>query len=154
MQFLRVSDMGVKVKGISQAKAALDRIIDDVQGRKAVRAIQSAMLIGGAQAAIYTPIDTSVLLKSQFRELDVKGTLITGRVGYSANYAAYVHAMTGKLKGQPRAHFGKTSDGKDFGGGSLTGNYWDPHGEPQFLSKGFSETRDQIDAAVRKELSL
>lgn len=47
--------MGAKVRGIRQAKANLDRIIKDVQGRKVVRAIQSAMLIGSAQAALYTP---------------------------------------------------------------------------------------------------
>lgn len=146
--------MGVKVKGIQQAKANLNRIIDDIQGRKVVRGIQSALLIVGAQAAIYTPVDTSTLLNSQFREIMLNGTRITGRVGYSANYAAYVHAMPGKLKGQPRAHFGKTREGQEFGGGTGTGNYWDPHGEPQFLTKAANETRDQIDAAMRKELSL
>lgn len=146
--------MAVKVRGIQQAKDNLNRIIDDIQGRRVVRGIQSALLIGGAQAAIYTPVDTSTLLNSQFREVMVNGTRITGRVGYSANYAAFVHAMSGKLKGQPRAHFGKTSEGKEFGGGTGTGNYWDPHGEPQFLTKGVNEARDQIDAVMRKELSL
>ena len=146
--------MGIKVRGIQQAKNNLNQIIDDIQGRRVVRGIQSALLISGAQAAIYTPVDTSTLLNSQFREVMVNGTRITGRVGYSANYAAYVHAMSGKLKGQPRAHFGKTSEGKEFGGGTGTGNYWDPHGEPQFLTKGVNEARDQIDAVMRKELSL
>ena len=154
--------MGVEVRGIQQAQESLRRIIDDIQGRKVVRAIQSALVIVGAQAAIYTPVDTSTLLNSQFREIMVNGTRVTGRVGYSANYAAYVHAMPGKLKGQPRAHFGKTSNRsefgpqkpKEFGGGTGTGNYWDPHGEPQFLTKAGKETRDQIDAVMRKELSL
>ncbi|ORJ47848.1 hypothetical protein B2M27_23785 [Kluyvera intermedia] len=154
--------MGVEVRGIQQAQESLRRIIDDIQGRKVVRAIQSALVIVGAQAAIYTPVDTSTLLNSQFREIMVNGTRVTGRVGYSANYAAYVHAMPGKLKGQPRAHFGKTSNRsefgpqkpKEFGGGTGTGNYWDPHGEPQFLTKAGNETRDQIDAVMRKELSL
>lgn len=146
--------MGVEVRGIQQAQESLRRIIDDIQGRKVVRAIQSALVIVGAQAAIYTPVDTSTLLNSQFREIMVNGTRITGRVGYSANYAAYVHAMPGKLKGQPRAHFGKTRAGQEFGGGTGTGNYWDPHGEPQFLTKAANETRDQIDAVMRKELSL
>jgi hypothetical protein len=81
--------MGAKVRGIRQAKANLDRI-KDVQGRKVVRAIQSAMLIGSA-AALYTPIDTSTLINSQFREIMANGTRVTGRVGYSANYAVYVH---------------------------------------------------------------
>jgi len=151
--------MGIKVKGIAQAKKHLNDIINDVQGRKAVRAIQSALILIGARAAYYTPIDTSTLVNSQFREIDAGGVIITGRVGYSANYAA---EASGKLKGQPRAHFGITSNRsdfgpqkpKEFGGGTSTGNYWDPHGEPQFLTKGANEERDAIDAVMRKELSL
>lgn len=146
--------MAIKVKGIQKAKDNLNRIIDDIQGRKVVRGIQSALILVGARAAYYTPVDTSGLLNSQFREVMVNGTRITGRVGYSANYAAYVHAMSGKLKGQPRAHFGKTRKGQEFGGGTGTGNYWDPHGEPQFLTKGANEERDAVDAVMRKELSL
>lgn len=146
--------MGLKVKGISNAKKNLNDLINDVKGRKAVRAIQSALILGSARAAYYTPIDTSTLINSQFREMDFSGVLITGRVGYSANYAAYVHEMSGKLKGQPRAHFGKTREGKSFGGGTGKGNYWDPHAEPQFLSKGFDEEREAIDKVMLKELSL
>lgn len=154
--------MGIKVTGISESQKRLNAIINDVKGRKVVRAIQSALLLIGARAAYYTPIDTSTLVNSQFREIDAGGVLITGRVGYSANYAAYVHEMPGKLKGQPRAHFGITSNRsefgpqkpKEFGGGSGTGNYWDPHGEPQFLTRGANEERETIDAVMRKELSL
>ncbi|MGR7140108.1 HK97 gp10 family phage protein [Klebsiella aerogenes] len=139
--------MGVKVRGVREAKANLNRIIDNIQGRKVVRAIQSALILGSSRAAYYTPIDSSTLLNSQFREINVNGTKVTGRVGYSANYAAFVHDMPGKLKGQPRA-------GSDFGGGAGKGNYWDPHGEPQFLKKGFDEERDAITAVIKKELSL
>lgn len=146
--------MGIKVKGISQAKKNLDSIISDVRGRKVVRALQSAMILIGARAAYYTPIDTSTLVNSQFREINANGVMITGRIGYTANYAAYVHEASGKLKGQPRAHFGKTRAGKEFGGGTGTGNYWDPHGEPQFLTKGANEERESVDAVIRKELSL
>ena len=35
--------MGVKVRGVREAKANLNRIIDNIQGRKVVRAIQSAL---------------------------------------------------------------------------------------------------------------
>lgn len=146
--------MGVKVRGVEQVKANIDRIIGDIKGRKVVRAIQSALILGSTRAAYYTPIDTSTLINSQFREMSVNGTRVTGRVGYTANYAAFVHSMPGKLKGQPRAHFGKTRAGSEFGGGSGKGNYWDPHGEPQFLKKGFDEERDAIDAVIKKELSL
>ncbi|VEB97273.1 Uncharacterised protein [Cedecea lapagei] len=132
--------MGVKVKGVSQAKQKLDALLGEVQGRKVGRAIKSALFIIGADAATMTPIDTSYLVNSQYQELLVNGTRVTGRVGYSANYAVYVHEASGKLKGRPRAN------------GS--GNHWDPSGEPKFLEKAFKDNADKVSAIIRKELSL
>lgn len=146
--------MGIKISGVVSGISALNNLIEDIQTRKAPRAVQAANIIIASQAAIITPVDTSTLLNSQFRELHVNGTLITGRVGYSANYALYVHNAPGKLKGQPRAHFGKTREGKEFGGGSLTGNYWDPNAEPHFLTKGAEQSKDDVDRVVKKEMSL
>lgn len=122
--------MGAKVRGIRQAKANLDRIIKDVQGRKVVRALQSAMLIGSAQASLYTPIDTSTLINSQFREITANGVRVTGRVGYTASYAVFVHDP------EVKQTFRRASAQKEF------------------LTKGFEDTRSQIDAVVKKELSL
>lgn len=45
--------MGAKVRGISQANANLRALVGDIQGKKVMRAIQSALLIGSAQA-LYT----------------------------------------------------------------------------------------------------
>lgn len=132
--------MGVKVKGVNQAKQKLDALLGEVQGRKVGRAIKSALFIIGADAATMTPIDTSYLVNSQYQELLVNGTRVTGRVGYSANYAVYVHEASGKLKGRPRAN------------GS--GNYWDPSGEPKFLEKAFKDNSEKVAAIIRKELSL
>ncbi|ALB54900.1 FIG00553480: hypothetical protein [Cronobacter universalis NCTC 9529] len=122
--------MAGKVRGIAQAKANLDALINDVQGRKVVRAVQSALLIGGAQAALYTPIDTSTLLNSQFREIDANGTKVTGRVGYSAKYAVYVHDPN-----VPQTFRRATA-------------------RKEFLTKGFEDTREQIDRVMKQELSL
>lgn len=122
--------MGAKVRGIREAKANLNRIIHDVQGRKVVRAIQSALVIGSSQAALYTPIDTSTLLNSQFRELYVNGTKVTGRVGYSANYAIYVHDPN-----VPQTFRRATA-------------------QKEFLTKGFEDMKDAIDRAIKREMSL
>lgn len=122
--------MGAKVRGIRQAKVNLGRIINDVQGRKVVRALQSAMLIGSAQASLYTPIDTSTLINSQFREITASGVRVTGRVGYSANYAVFVHDPEVKQ------------------------NFRRSTAQKEFLTKGFGDARSQIDAVVRKELRL
>lgn len=122
--------MGIKVKGISQAKKKLNALVGDIQGRKVVRAMQSALIIGGSQAALYTPIDTSTLINSQFREITVNGNRVTGRVGYSANYAAYVHDPSVPQK------FRRATARKEF------------------LTKGFEDTQRQIDAVIAKEMSL
>ncbi|MDS0952559.1 HK97 gp10 family phage protein [Enterobacter hormaechei] len=122
--------MGIKVKGISQAKKNLNALVGDIQGRKVVRAMQSALIIGGSQAALYTPIDTSTLINSQFREITVNGNRVTGRVGYSANYAAYVHDP------------------------SVPQNFRRATARKEFLTKGFEDTQRQIDAVIVKEMSL
>lgn len=122
--------MGIKVKGISQAKKNLNALVGDIQGRKVVRATQSALIIGGSQAALYTPIDTSTLINSQFREITVNGNRVTGRVGYSANYAAYVHDP------------------------SIPQNFRRATARKEFLTKGFEDTQRQIDAVIAKEMSL
>lgn len=135
--------MGVKVRGVRQAQQNLNKLIDDIQGRKAVRAIKSALLIISTDAALLTPIGkTSVLINSQYQELNVNGTRLTGRIGYSANYAVFVHEASGVLKGRPRP--------QSQGGGS----YWDPNGEPKFLEKAAEKTRDQVDSVIRKEMAL
>ncbi|HCZ8432342.1 TPA: HK97 gp10 family phage protein [Proteus mirabilis] len=122
--------MGAKVRGISQANANLRALVGDIQGKKVMRAIQSALLIGSAQAAIYTPIDTSTLINSQFREVTVNGTRVTGRVGYTANYAVYVHDPRIKQS------FRRSSARKEF------------------LSRGFEDERKEIDDAMRRELQI
>ncbi|MEL4016894.1 HK97 gp10 family phage protein [Dryocola clanedunensis] len=122
--------MGVKVKGISRAKSNLNKLINTVQGKKSARAVQAVMMIGSTQAALYTAIDTATLINSQFRELTVNGTKITGRVGYSANYAVYVHDP------------------------NIPQTFRRATAQKEFLTKGFDDTRSQRDAAVIKEMSL
>ncbi len=123
--------MGIKVKGVQDCINQLNSIIGDVQGRKAVRAIQSALLIGGTRAALYTPIGkTSNLINSQYREMLVDGSRLTGRVGYSANYAAYVHDPNHPMK------------------------FKRPTAKKEFLYEGFKDEKDAIDQVIRKEMSL
>ncbi|MGW1368581.1 HK97 gp10 family phage protein [Providencia hangzhouensis] len=122
--------------------------------RRAASAVMAGANVIGLRAALYTPIDSSTLINSQNRELKVNGYLLTGRVIYTANYAAYVHNAPGTLKGQPRAHFGKTRGGKQFGGGSLTGNYWDPNAKPKFLQLAAEEGRQEVEEAIRREMTL
>lgn len=122
--------MGVKIKGVREAQQNLNALIGDIQGRKAVRALQSALIIGSSQAALYTPIDTSTLINSQYRSLNLNGTKLTGRVGYSANYAVYVHDPN-----VPQTFRRATA-------------------QKEFLTKGFEDTRELIDRTIKKEMGI
>ncbi|QHJ82490.1 MAG: hypothetical protein [Bacteriophage sp.] len=119
-----------RITGIEESKRNLAALINDVNSRKVVRAMQSALLVGAAQASLFTPIDTATLLNSQFREIMINGSRLTGRVGYSANYAAYVHDPSNPQK------FRRATARKEF------------------LRRGFDDSRDEIDMVVKRELSL
>jgi hypothetical protein len=59
--------------------------------RKGARGMTAALVLGASEAAVLTPIDTSNLLNSQYRDVDKRGTQIIGTVGYTAEYAQPVH---------------------------------------------------------------
>lgn len=135
------------VRGLDSALKKTDTLTRDISEVKAERAVTAALITGQAFASMLTPVDTSFLINSQYRDIKKQGSKFIGAVGYTALYAAAVHAASGKLKGQPRAHFGTTKDGKEFGGGTGVGRYWDPSAEPGFLTKGFNDNRELVDQA-------
>lgn len=108
----------------------MSMLIGNIHGKKAVRAIYKALFIGSAQASVYTPIDTSTLINSQWRDMDTRGMVLTGRVGYRTNYAVYVH--------DPKVvqRFRRSTAKKEF------------------LKLGFEDPIDQIDKAVADEMKL
>jgi hypothetical protein len=112
----------------------LPRFTDEVQ-RKGARGMLQALILGASEAAATTPRETSTLINSQFRKVEIDGTKIVGTVGYLAEYALPVHEAKGTLRGQPR------ESGK--------GNYWDPSGEPHFLREGFEQAKPHIDAVIK-----
>ena len=119
-----------KVTGIKEANAKMSALINDITGKKAVRAITGALIIGSTQAALYTPIDTSTLLNSQYRKVDVRGKRLIGEVGYTASYAAYVNDP------KVRQNFRRATAKKEF------------------LKLSFDDRRSAIDAFVKQEMGL
>ena len=122
----------------------------DKFGLVATRSIQNAL----TQAAEWVkdesndlaPVDTGNLKSTAYSSM-VGPTEV--EVGYTAEYAAAVHEMVGqKLKGQPRANFGKTRSGVSFGGGSGKGTYWET-GEPKFLEKTIKRTSEILSILKR-----
>lgn len=137
-------------RGISRVRLNLKRAFDDADGMRTNRAVYAILSQGAAMAQTMTPIDTGNLVNSQYapRIEKTKGKT-SGVVGYTAKYAEWVHEAPGTLKGQPRAHFGKTRAGVEFGGGTQVGYYWDPNAEPGFLRKGFEELKPAIPQILR-----
>lgn len=58
---------------------------------KAARGMTQALILGASEASVMTPIDTSTLLNSQYRNVRQEGEKIVGTVGYTAAYAVPVH---------------------------------------------------------------
>lgn len=146
------------VKGIAQVKRNYKALMQEIDGRRTDKAVYAVLSQGAAISDTMTPIDTSNLINSRYAPqiAQQKGKTI-GTVGYTARYAAAVHAAPGTLKGQPRADFGRTGNRSEygpmrpvaFGGGTGVGNYWDPNAEPQFLAKGFEEIKPSIPAILK-----
>lgn len=132
--------MPAKLRGIRQAVERTSQIVNEVIATKAVRALKSATYIIRTESATLTPIDTSNLINSQFDVVEINGTRITGKVGYTARYAYYVHEASGKLIGKPRR--------------SGKGNYWDPEGEPKFLELAANRTKELVYRTIRREMKL
>ncbi|MDG6480957.1 HK97 gp10 family phage protein [Glaesserella parasuis] len=122
--------MGVKVKGIKQTKRQLKQLIGEIHATKATRAMSRILNTVAPIAAHYTPVDTSTLINSQFTEMELNGTRLTGRIGYSANYAVYVH--------DPR----------------VKQNFRKPSAKKEFLTSALKESQPAIQAIIKEELSL
>lgn len=117
----------------------------DEREHAASRAITAALVIGGSEAASMTPVATSVLLNSQFRHVtrDADGRIV-GTVGYTADYAAAVHDKPGTLRGKNVPRSPKS-----------LGVVWGPgHREPEFLKKGFDNTREKINDVLTGALKV
>lgn len=92
--------------------------------QKAARGVTQALILGASEASVMTPVDTSTLLNSQFRNVTKEGSKIVGTVGYTAEYARYVHDPNVKQK------FRRST------------------AEKEFLRKGFEESEPNIRAVV------
>ena len=92
--------------------------------QKAARGVTQALILGANEASVMTPVDTSTLLNSQFRNVAKDGSKIVGTVGYTAEYAKYVHDPNVKQR------FRRST------------------AEKEFLRKGFEEAEPNIRAVI------
>lgn len=128
-------------KGIREAKRKTRRIAGHIADNLTERTLTELLIVAQGYSTLMTPAEYGNLRNSQYRIVRPYNGGIRGQIGYTANYAAAVHNASGKLRGTPRK--------------SGNGNYWDPAGEPQFLSKAFEgEGMAAIDSVVRRGMKI
>lgn len=136
------------IKGLDDAKRHASGLVGRIEV-KAERTIREVLAIARGYADAMVPVATSTLVNSQFIRVETQGDKIKGMIGFTAAYAAAVHAAKGTLKGTntPRRP-------------ASLGNVWDgasgPNGaEPGFLRRAFEEDgKADIDAAIKRGMSL
>ncbi|WP_193115073.1 hypothetical protein [Escherichia coli] len=138
------------IKGVKRVRERLKHELKEITDKKTHEVLWRVGMLAGGFAANMTPVDTGFLINSQFQYIGNTAEGMQLRLGYTARYAEWVHNMPGKLKGQSREHFGKTSEGVEFGGGTGKGKYWDPNAEPEFLRKAFEDPNNADD--IYKEI--
>lgn len=91
---------------------------------KGARGMTQALVLGASEASVMTPIDTSTLLNSQYRNVETIGSKVVGTVGYTAAYAVPVHDPDVKQ------------------------NFRRASAEKEFLAKGFEQAEPNIRAVI------
>ncbi|MFD2756387.1 hypothetical protein [Comamonas terrae] len=102
----------------------LPQFLAQVQA-KGAKGMTQALILGASEASVMTPIDTSTLLNSQYRQVETQGAKVLGRVGYTAAYAIPVHDP---------AHIQR---------------FRRPSAEKEFLRKGFDNAEPNIRAVIK-----
>ncbi|WP_435631499.1 hypothetical protein [Carnimonas bestiolae] len=116
-------------RGGRNVRQNASKVIADIRERVTKKVMTEITITGEANAMSMTPVDTSNLANSRYRNIHKSDTGYEGRVGFTAKYAGAVHDAEGKLKGQQRPPKN----------GRSRGAYWSPDGEPEFLRKGFED---------------
>lgn len=101
----------------------LPQFVGTVQQRGA-RTMTQALILGASEASVLTPVDTSLLLNSQYKAVRVEGDRVVGTVGYTAEYAAYVHDP------------------------DVPQDFRRATAEKEFLRKGFERAKPNIDKVI------
>lgn len=111
----------VKVDGLDQVTANLNKEIQRVRGRNRLGIQKVANFIKGVAVSL-APIEFGPLRQSAFFKTKETPSGPEATIGFTAEYAGAVHEAPEKLRGEKRT--GKTA----------RGNYWDG-GENKFLEK-------------------
>ncbi len=83
--------MAIKVSGIKQVQSNLQKRLKKIAGSVTERSMTAGVLQLASYASELTPVDTSNLINSQYTFVNPSAGGWKGGVGYTADYAVYVH---------------------------------------------------------------
>jgi hypothetical protein len=81
----------VSLENLGQVEAAIQARLNQIGGPMSEQFITIALGEISAHTMPYVPVDTSNLINSEFRRTRREANGWTGEIGYSADYAIYVH---------------------------------------------------------------
>tara|TARA_R110002051_G_scaffold153691_1_gene226113 strand:- start:2775 stop:3134 length:360 start_codon:yes stop_codon:yes gene_type:complete len=79
------------VKGVDQVNKTIKATFSRLAGEVTDKAMLKGLIIIEGHAMELTPVDTSNLINSRFKNITHANGRTIGRIGFTANYAAYVH---------------------------------------------------------------
>lgn len=130
------------MKGLDATKKGFDDFFKQVSKDKTRQAITAIATQGLAFSDMKTPIMDGHLINSRYGPIvEETSEGVSGRVGYTANYAAKVHEAKGSTKGKNILRNPAKPE---------KGVFWSPDGEPKFLEKGFEEVEKNIPQILKK----
>ncbi|WP_252108839.1 MULTISPECIES: hypothetical protein [unclassified Halomonas] len=81
----------MSVRGGRNVRRNFSRVVSRIAGPLTDRVVTEVLIIGEGYAVNLTPVDTSNLVNSRFRQITNTATGTVGVVVYTAAYAAEVH---------------------------------------------------------------
>lgn len=129
------------IKGVSVVRRNIKKRFKEIDEKQTHTAVFVLLSEIATDSAARTPIDTSNLVNSMYvpKVYQYQGKTL-GYIGYTSEYAGWVHSAPGTLKGLPRQ------------GPTTGGNYWDPNGEPRFLDKAAEYVEKNLAMKILNEV--
>lgn len=129
----------MKVKGLDSVLKNLNKEIEGIRGNTRKGLSKAGLFIKG-EAVERAPVEFGILRNSAFSQLSpiARKSTASVKIGFTAEYAAYVHEMPMVNSGKPRQGTGKK------------GTYWEG-GENKFLEKAVKLNIKEILGIIQKE---
>lgn len=111
--------------------------------RNIERALTGVGIVVANKAQEYTPVEYGLLINSQYRRVDAYANRYTVSIGYTQDYAVYLHGTkTYSPLWKPREP------------GKKEGPAWNPDAKPRFLDRAGDETRTTQTRIMLGDLKL